>query len=178
MTARRFPPPWSVEESETLDAAHNPTTGGFSRPEPQGGAMLSRYLIGTCTILFLTLVNMPVLAKDHSAVRMACGKEINSQCRGVPDTRGQLLACLYRHQTSLSPKCEGTVWGSISRLGKVLAKDQNVLRACDADALQWCKETVAGGGNLVSCFLIAQQMMSPQCKAAVFSVWDKRRWGG
>ena len=144
--------------------------------------MLSRYLIGTCAIFFLALVNVSALTKDrlhyHSAVRTACGNEINSQCRGVPDARGQLLACLYRHQTSLSPKCEGIVWGSIGRLGKVLAKDQNVLRACDADALQWCKDTVAGGGNLVSCFLIAQQMMSPQCKAAVFSVWDKRRWGG
>ena len=144
--------------------------------------MLSRYLIGTCAIFFLALVNVSALTKDrlhyHSAVRTACGNEINSQCRGVPDARGQLLACLYRHQTSLSPKCEGIVWGSIGRLGKVLAKDQNVLRACDADALQWCKETVAGGGNLVSCFLIAQQMMSPQCKAAVFSVWDKRRRGG
>ena len=140
-----------------------------------------RYLIGTCAILFLALVNVPAAAKDglhYGGLRAACAKEINSQCRGVPDARGKLLACLYRHQTSLSPKCEGTVWGSISRLGKVLAKDQNVLRACDADALQWCKETVAGGGNLVSCFLIAQQMMSPQCKAAVFSVWDKRRWGG
>ena len=58
--------------------------------------MLSRYLIGTCAILFLALVNVPARAKDrlhyHSAVRTACGKEINSQCRGVPDARGQLLA--------------------------------------------------------------------------------------
>jgi len=144
--------------------------------------MIPRYLIGTCALVSVALVNVPAAAKYrlhyHDGLRAACTKEINSQCRGVTDARGQLLACLYQHQTSLSPKCEGIVWGSIGRLGKVLAKDQNVLRACDADALQWCKDTVAGGGNLVSCFLIAQQMMSPQCKAAVFSVWDKRRWGG
>jgi hypothetical protein len=66
----------------------------------------------------------------------------------------------------------------MERLGKALAKDQNVLRSCDVDALQSCKETVPGGGNLVSCFLIAQLAMWPQCKAAVYSVWDKRKRRG
>ena len=141
--------------------------------------MIPRYLIGTCALVSLALVNVPAAAKYrlhyHDGLRAACAKEINSQCRGVTDARGQLLACLYQHQTSLSPKCEGIVWGSIGRLGKVLSKDQNVLRACDADALQWCKETVAGGGNLVSCFLIAQQVMSPPCRTAVYSIWDERQ---
>jgi len=131
--------------------------------------MFARYLSGACAVLFSVLV---ASAQDrlhyHGALRATCGREINSQCRSVPYVRGQLLACLYQHQTSLSPKCEGTVWGSMERLGKALAKDQNVLRYCDADALQWCKETIAGNGNLVSCFLIAQQAMSPQCKAAVY----------
>src|SRR5262245_27921188 len=70
------------------------------------------------------------------------------QSHDVRKVRG-LLACLYQHQASLSPKCEGTVWGSMERLGKALAKDQNVLAECDVEARQWCKETIAGGSNLV-----------------------------
>jgi len=110
--------------------------------------MFARHLSGACAILFSVLV---ASAQDrlhyHGALRAACGREINSQCRSVPYVRGQLLACLYQHQTSLSPKCEGTVWGSMERLGKVLAKDRNVLRECDVDARQWCKETISGGGT-------------------------------
>jgi hypothetical protein len=145
--------------------------------------MTARNRIGACVILFSALASVPAAARDHAhvyhgGVRAACGKEINSQCSGVPDANGQLLACLYRHQASLSPRCEGTVWSSMDRLGKVLAKDQNVLRYCDIDARQWCKETVAGSGNLVSCFLVSQLVMSPQCKAAVYSAWDRRRQGG
>ena len=140
--------------------------------------MFAHYLSGACAILFSVLV---ASAQDrlnyHGALRTACGREINSQCRGVPDARGQLLACLYQHQTSLSPRCEGTVWSSMERLGKALAKDENVRRYCDADARQWCKETISGSGRLLSCFLRAQQVMSPPCRAAVYSIWDRRKRG-
>lgn len=144
--------------------------------------MFVRCAIVTCAILSFVLLSVPAPAKNrlhyHGVLRAACGKEIHSRCRGIPDDRGQLLACLYQHQPSLSPRCESIVWSSMDRLGKVLAKDQNVLRNCDIDARQWCKETIAGGGNLVSCFLMSQMVMSPQCKAAVYSAWDKRPGGG
>jgi len=53
--------------------------------------MLSRYLIGTCAIFFLALVNVSALTKDrlhyHSAVRTACGNEINSPWEKVAALR-------------------------------------------------------------------------------------------
>jgi len=66
--------------------------------------MTARNRIGACVMLFSALASMPAAARDrahvyHGGVRAACGKEINSQCSGVPDANGQLLACLYRHQT-------------------------------------------------------------------------------
>ena len=145
--------------------------------------MSARYLVSVCAIVLSALVNVPANAQDrpqdyHRVLQAVCGKEINSQCRGVSDASGQLLTCLYQHQPNLSPRCEGVVWGSMGRLGKALAKDENVLRYCDVDARQWCKETVSGGGNLVSCFLISQLVMSPQCKAAVYGTWDRRRHRG
>ena len=116
--------------------------------------MFAVCLNGAGAILFLALLNVPASAQDrpqnyHRVLNAACSKEINSQCRGVPDARGQLLACLHGHRATLSPKCEGIIWATMERLGKALAKRQNVLRGCDVDVLQSCKETVAGGGNLV-----------------------------
>jgi hypothetical protein len=59
-------------------------------------------------------------------------------------------------------------------LGKPWQNVESVRQECDRDSQQWCKETISGSGNLLSCFLRAQQVMSPQCKAAIYSVWDKR----
>jgi hypothetical protein len=141
--------------------------------------MFARYLL--IGILFSALLNMPAPAKDrlhyHGGLRAACSKEINTKCEGVPDAYGQLLACVYQQEATLSPRCEAAVWGSLHRLGEVLAKDPNVLRYCDAEALQWCKETISGSGRLLSCFLRAQQVFSPLCKASIYSVWDRRRLG-
>jgi hypothetical protein len=139
--------------------------------------MFARYLL--IGILFSALLNVPAPAKDrlhYRSLRAACSKEI-SQCRGVPDAYGQLLACVYEHEATLSPRCEAAVWGSLDRIGKVLAKDPNVLRYCDAEGLQWCKETISGSGRLLSCFLRAQQVFSPLCKGSIYSVWDRRRLG-
>ena len=113
--------------------------------------MFARYpLIG---VLFLGLLNVPASAQDRPrafqhALQAVCGKEINNHCRGVPDFHGQLLACLYEDQANLSPRCEGMVWGTMARLGKALEKSETVLRYCEVDALQYCHETVPGGGNL------------------------------
>jgi hypothetical protein len=141
--------------------------------------MFARYLL--IGVLFSALLNVPASAKDrlyyHGGLRAACSKEINSHCRDVPDAYGQLLACVYGQQATLSPRCEGAVWGSLGRIGKVLAKDPNVLRYCDAEALQWCKETISGSGRLLSCFLLAHQMSSPLCKGSIYSVWDRTRLG-
>ena len=58
--------------------------------------MIPRYLIGTCALVSLALVNVPAAAKYrlhyHDGLRAACAKEINSQCRGVTDA---LASCSH-----------------------------------------------------------------------------------
>jgi hypothetical protein len=142
--------------------------------------MFKRYLIPACSILLWTWLNVPALAQDRpqdydGALKAACGKEINDQCRGVQDARGQLLACLYWQEASLSPSCEGTLWNTMSRLDKTLVKVEQVQRDCDRDKRQWCKEVTADGGHFVACLLRSQQMVSAECKAIVYSIWDKKR---
>ena len=114
----------------------------------------------------------------HAALRAACGKEINSQCEGVADQRGRLLACLYKDRTNLSTRCNETVVGSLEVLGKALGSHESVRRYCDRDQQQYCKGVVTGGGNLVGCLLFARHMVSAKCKATVNGIWSKNRHRG
>lgn len=139
-----------------------------------------RYPIAACAMLLSASASTLALDRPqdyHRALTAACGKEIKSQCRGIHDARGQLLACLYAHQVNLSPRCEGLVWGAMQSLGKTLGKVERVRIGCDRDEHQYCKDVEAGGGNLVSCFLSADKVISPQCKAAIYSIWDKNGSG-
>jgi hypothetical protein len=137
--------------------------------------MFARYPMSVVAIFLIALLNLPALAQNrpqdyHDRLSAACGKEINSQCPGVPDQRGQLLACLYGLRHKLSPRCEGVVLGTVHRLATALRRTQ-VPGICDRDIRQTCQHIKAGGGNLVTCFLVAQQTMSAQCKEAIYSVW-------
>ena len=95
-------------------------------------AMLGRYFFGACAVLVAALVNVSIANAQsrpqdyHRALSAACAKEISVQCKGVADVRGQLLACLYEHQASLSLRCEGAVRGTMLRLGKMLANVESV----------------------------------------------------
>jgi hypothetical protein len=144
--------------------------------------MFARYLIAAYAMLFSALVSVPASAQNrpqdyHGRLNAACGTEINSQCQGVPDQRGQLLACLYGHRSTLSQKCEGVVLGTIQRLAAALRRTE-VPRVCDRDIRQTCLNVEAGSGNLVSCYLVAQQAISAQCKNAIYSIWDRRTHRG
>jgi hypothetical protein len=55
-----------------------------------------------------------------AALKTNCAKELRSQCKGVVEGQGRLLACLYAHENKLSAKCSTTVDGSLERLGAML----------------------------------------------------------
>ena len=140
--------------------------------------MFVRCLIGS--VLFLMMLSMPASAQHrpqdfHGILKRECGMEINSQCKGVPDARGQLLACLFTHRATLSPRCEGIMWGSMDSLGKALGRLAQVRRDCDRDERLYCRTVVEGGGHVAACLLLAPRIVSPQCKTTVFSIWDRRR---
>ena len=142
-------------------------------------AMFAYVVLGA--VLLSAFLEMPASAQQrpqdyHAALKRACGQEINSLCKQIPDARGRLLACLYEHRASLSPGCEGFVWGSMDSLGKALERVKRVQRDCDRDERLYCKTVVEGGGHIVACLLIAPRVVSPQCKAAVYSVWDKKEF--
>jgi hypothetical protein len=89
--------------------------------------------------------------KTRTAV--ACGKELQKQCTGVPVLANNMLECLKKNHEKLSPRC--------------VARANNVVRMCDRDAAQLCQNVVAGQGNILGCLTTAKRSVSRRCNAAL-----------
>ena len=105
---------------------------------------------------------------QYAAILKAdCAKEIKSQCKGVVEGRGRLLACLYARQNKASAKCATTVDASLIRLGEMMGALANVRRVCESDARRLCTGVQVGDGNLVDCLYAARKSVSAQCNTAL-----------
>ena len=90
-------------------------------------------------------------AKSRSAVALACGKELQRQCTGVPSQANNMLECLAKAR--VSARCHAVA--------------QNVVRSCERDAVQFCQAVVAGQGNILGCLTAARGVVSAPCNAAL-----------
>ena len=72
-------------------------------------------------------------AKNRTAAAVACGKELQRQCTGVPSQGNNVLACLQKAQVS----------------ARCAALAHHVVRMCERDAVHLCQGVVAGQGNLL-----------------------------
>jgi hypothetical protein len=102
-----------------------------------------------------------------AAIKADCAKELKSQCRGVQEGRGRLLACLYARDKSLSPKCATTVADSAEQLVEALSAVNSVRRACDADLKRHCMTVLPGNGKLVDCLTGFRRSVAQACGAAL-----------
>jgi hypothetical protein len=84
---------------------------------------------------------------------LACGKELQKQCGGVPVLANNMLECIQKSQGKISPRC--------------VALANNVVRSCERDALQHCQAIVAGQSNILGCLRTATRVVSSQCGAAL-----------
>ena len=90
-------------------------------------------------------------AKSRSAVALACGKELQRQCTGVPAQANNMLECLPKAR--VSARCHAVA--------------QNVVRSCERDAGQFCLGVLAGQGNILGCLTGARGVVSAPCNAAL-----------
>ncbi len=106
----------------------------------------------------------------YSPAALACGKQLQKQCGGVPVLANNMQECLKKIQGKLSPRC--------------VAHANNVVRSCERDSLQHCQAVVGGysgyGGhmpsgqsNILGCLRTAQRVVSPQCHAALDVVFPR-----
>src|SRR5262245_1035822 len=92
-------------------------------------------------------------AKKSRAGALACGKQLQKQCGGVPVLANNMQECLKKSQGKLSARC--------------VALANYVVRSCDRDATQYCQAVVASQSNILGCLRTSQRVVSPQCNAAL-----------
>jgi hypothetical protein len=110
-------------------------------------------------IIPLLSIAMLISAAQGKSRALACGKELQKQCGGVPVQANNMLECLQKNQEKLPPRC--------------VAHANNVVRSCDRDAVQHCQAVAAGQGNILGCLRTAKRVVSSQCKAALDAVFPR-----
>jgi len=109
-------------------------------------------------IILISAVHYDVAqAKSRTATAVACGKELQQQCSGVPVQGNNMLGCLQK--AKVSRRCA--------------AAAHHIVRVCDRDAVQYCQGVVAGQGNILGCLTTARGTISPQCNAALDAVFAR-----
>jgi hypothetical protein len=112
-------------------------------------------IIPACLLSVAVLISVDhynvAQAKSRSAVALACGKELQRQCTGVPSQANNMLECLAKAR--VSARCHAVA--------------QNVVRGCERDAVQFCLGVVAGQGNILGCLTAARGVVSAPCNAAL-----------
>ena len=98
-----------------------------------------------------TLISAGDVAQAKSRTAAACGKELQSQCIGVPSQANNMLECLAKAR--VSARCHAVA--------------QNVVRSCERDAVQFCQGVVFGQGNILGCLTAARGVVSAPCNAAL-----------
>jgi Cysteine rich repeat len=92
-------------------------------------------------------------AQKSRAAALACGKQLQKQCGGVPVLANNLRECRKKSEGKISSRC--------------IEFANYVVASCERDALQHCQAVAAGQGNILTCLRTSQRMVSPQCHAAL-----------
>ena len=91
-----------------------------------------------------------------TAVRQACGPEIQQHCAGVQPGEGRLRACVKEHFAAFSEPCKQALLSSVA-----------VVRACKADVQRTCPDIQPGGGRIQACMKDHFAEYSEPCKQAI-----------
>ena len=111
-------------------------------------------IIPACLLSVAMLIPADNVAQAKSRTAVACGKELQRQCTGVPSQANNMLACLAKAR--VSTRCHAVA--------------QNVVRSCERDAVQFCQGVVFGQGNILGCLTAARGVVSAPCNAALNAV--------
>jgi Cysteine rich repeat len=104
--------------------------------------------------ILISVANFNVAeAQSSRAAALACGKELQKQCGGVPVLANNMQECLKKSQGKLSARC--------------VSFANYVVRSCERDAVQYCQAIAAGQSNILGCLRTAKRVVSPQCNAAL-----------
>jgi hypothetical protein len=93
-----------------------------------------------------------------SAVRQACGAELQQHCAGIEPGEGRLRACVKENFAAFSEPCKQAMLSSVA-----------VVRACKADVQRTCPDIQPGGGRIQACMKDHFAEYSDSCKQAIIT---------
>ena len=109
--------------------------------------------------LLSVLLMAPVGAMAQgSAVRQACGPELQQHCAGIEPGEGRLRACVKENFAAFSEPCKRALLSSVA-----------VVRACKADVQRTCPGVQPGGGRIQACMKEHFAEYSDSCKQAIIT---------
>jgi hypothetical protein len=125
-------------------------------------------------ILFILVLVAPSLAsaetmsfEDATAILgKSCGKDIDSNCRGVNLDSNRLKDCLTRNQDSVSAQCKADYGRAFDAIQKRIAARVAVPKACEREASKLCG-LQKGDGKALDCILTATRGVSAKCNQAI-----------
>jgi hypothetical protein len=91
-----------------------------------------------------------------SAVRQACGAELQQHCAGIEPGEGRLRACVKENFAAFSEPCKQAMLSSVA-----------VVKACKADVQRTCPDIQPGGGRIQACMKDHFAEYSDRCKQAI-----------
>ena len=107
-------------------------------------------------VLSVLLVAPVGAMAQGSAVRQACGPELQQHCAGIEPGEGRLRACVKREFRRLLGALQASLLSSVA-----------VVRACKADVQRTCPDVQPGGGRIQACMKDHFAEYSDSCKQAI-----------
>jgi hypothetical protein len=126
-------------------------------------------------ILLILAISTPSLAAadtvsfEQAAALLgaSCGKDIDTNCRGVNLDPTRLKDCLARNQDVVSPLCKVDSAKAFDAIQKRVAARAAVAKICERDATKFCAATPKENGKLLGCLLTLTRGLSVACTRAI-----------
>ena len=96
------------------------------------------------------------------AFSQACGKDVETLCKGVPPGEGRIAKCLTEHEAELSQECKASIKSTTKEI-----KDgvDAFTQACGKDVETLCTGIKPGKGRIAKCLKEHEAELSQECKA-------------
>ena len=97
----------------------------------------------------------------------SCGKDLDTNCRGVNLDPTRLKECLARNQDVVSPLCKVDSAKAFDAIQKRVAARAAVAKICERDGTKFCAATPKENGKLLGCLLTLTRGLSVACTRAI-----------
>jgi hypothetical protein len=100
----------------------------------------------------------------------SCGKDIDTNCRGVNLDPTRLKDCLTRNQDVVSPTCKADFPRAFAAIQQRVAARGAVTKACERDAQKFCADAQGEAARSIACLMSAPsgaRGVSIQCSRAI-----------